>query len=334
MPLHPDPHQGNYLHLEISKEPEWNPERRRRQGFSSEIPRPKSHQEHAQKIGQSLVSSIKQAEELSKKTGVDPSHLLVLKFDSINNDLTNTIEKRFDARIVEERKEKIEKQDQYHMLVHFRDKQALEKFQEEAKLYEGKLQPKILPTREREDFFDSLQTVRLLSPEDRKGIRLKKENFPTGDSYYDLDIWHPGDEEGARQILQEIRLLCSKHSGHLRESIKTESLLLAKVWGSRSLIEILLEMPNISRIDLPPQLQTAYSKMFDPLELPDLDILTPESNEPMVCVIDSGVISGHPLLRNWIVDERDFDSGENTYTDLNGHGTAVAGLVIYGDIAR
>ncbi|GET43926.1 S8 family peptidase [Microseira wollei] len=46
------------------------------------------------------------------------------------------------------------------------------------------------------------------------------------------------------------------------------------------------------------------------------------------------VVSGHPFLRNWVIEERDFDTGENTPTALNGHGTSVAGLVIYGSIAE
>ncbi|MGH9474885.1 MAG: S8 family peptidase [Terriglobales bacterium] len=50
-------------------------------------------------------------------------------------------------------------------------------------------------------------------------------------------------------------------------------------------------------------------------------------------MIDSGVVAGHPLLANWVIEERDFHTGEATAVDLNGHGTAVAGLVAYGDIA-
>ena len=35
-----------------------------------------------------------------------------------------------------------------------------------------------------------------------------------------------------------------------------------------------------------------------------------------------------------MIEEEDFDSGEGTAADLNGHGTQVGGLVVYGDIAR
>jgi subtilisin family serine protease len=34
------------------------------------------------------------------------------------------------------------------------------------------------------------------------------------------------------------------------------------------------------------------------------------------------------------VDERDFDSGDGTHVDLAGHGTHIAGIVVYGDVAE
>src|SRR5690606_26094494 len=51
-----------------------------------------------------------------------------------------------------------------------------------------------------------------------------------------------------------------------------------------------------------------------------------------VAIIDSGVLSGHPLLAGWVLDERDFGTTENTPSDLQGHGTQVAGLALYGDV--
>ncbi len=41
----------------------------------------------------------------------------------------------------------------------------------------------------------------------------------------------------------------------------------------------------------------------------------------------------HPLLAGTIVDERDFDSGDDTPVDLAGHGTRIAGIIVYGDVA-
>ena len=55
------------------------------------------------------------------------------------------------------------------------------------------------------------------------------------------------------------------------------------------------------------------------------------SNAPLAAVLDSGVFTGNPLLSNVVVAEEEFDTTENTTTDMNGHGTAVAGIVVYGN---
>ncbi len=85
-------------------------------------------------------------------------------------------------------------------------------------------------------------------------------------------------------------------------------------------------------MNLPPVLPAAYGPLFDHVDpLPDHAV--PEGTEPLVTIVDSGVLAGHPLLRGWVVEERDFDTGEDTVVDRQGHGTRVAGLVVYGDIA-
>ena len=85
-------------------------------------------------------------------------------------------------------------------------------------------------------------------------------------------------------------------------------------------------------MDLPPVLPAAAFSLFQPIEAPAQLPLVPEDG-PLACVIDSGVVSAHPLLAGTVVDERDFDSGDGTAADLAGHGTHVAGIVVYGDIA-
>ena len=52
----------------------------------------------------------------------------------------------------------------------------------------------------------------------------------------------------------------------------------------------------------------------------------------MACLVDSGVVAGHPLLSGTVMDERDFDSGEDTPVDRVGHGTHLAGIIVYGDV--
>jgi hypothetical protein len=88
----------------------------------------------------------------------------------------------------------------------------------------------------------------------------------------------------------------------------------------------------VACVDLPPKIHAAYSSILNPGNFPNPTIV-PEPGDPLACVIDSGVVAGHPYLVNWVIEEIDLDSGEDTPVDRNGHGTAVAGLVVYGDVA-
>jgi hypothetical protein len=59
----------------------------------------------------------------------------------------------------------------------------------------------------------------------------------------------------------------------------------------------------------------------------------PPSDAPAVCVLDTGVNHGHPLLAP-AVDEADCQSCDPSWGthDHDGHGTQMAGLVLYGDL--
>lgn len=70
--------------------------------------------------------------------------------------------------------------------------------------------------------------------------------------------------------------------------------------------------------------------------LPDLEILAPSEDAPRVCVIDSGIQEEHRLLSPAILtyESVNYDTYDATTTDLvanGGHGTRVAGAVLYGD---
>ena len=105
----------------------------------------------------------------------------------------------------------------------------------------------------------------------------------------------------------------------------TPSLFLVKVEANQSLLDELLQLDVVSLVDLPPS----------PPPEDSFDLQSPvPANGPLACIVDSGVTAGHPLLRGIVVVAEDFDSGEATPIDVNGHGTQVGGLVVYGDIAR
>lgn len=63
-------------------------------------------------------------------------------------------------------------------------------------------------------------------------------------------------------------------------------------------------------------------------------ITPPKDNAPCICIIDTGVAGAHPLLAPalagaWAVDDR---WGPDDHEPHGGHGTAMAGLVLHGDL--
>ena len=112
------------------------------------------------------------------------------------------------------------------------------------------------------------------------------------------------------------------------------SLLLGKAEINAQILEQLLQLDFVSTIDLPvePVPEEAFDLFSGP---PDVEPTLEGEDVPLACILDSGVFSGHPLLRNGVVlEENDFGSGEESDSDLNGHGTGVAGITVYGDVAR
>jgi hypothetical protein len=62
---------------------------------------------------------------------------------------------------------------------------------------------------------------------------------------------------------------------------------------------------------------------------------SPEVDAPTACVLDTGVNRGHPLLEHALAQE-DLHTCDPTWgaADQDGHGTEMAGLMLYGDLAH
>lgn len=74
----------------------------------------------------------------------------------------------------------------------------------------------------------------------------------------------------------------------------------------------------------------ANSYYFDMLNVEELRSMGLTGEGFTCAVIDTGCDINHPLLKDKIIGGRNFTiegDGENDYTDLNGHGTHVAGLI-------
>jgi hypothetical protein len=324
---------GQFSHIRFQRVPDFQPDRRTRRPPPSKV-KPRSNRvAHAQEISLGFAQASDQVAETRRRSGIDPSRLFVLEFNTLNLDIRDTIE-RYQAWIVEEYSERSGDDENSRFLVQFPTETSRQLFGTDLQLYQAESQDTAeLPFAERKNFFDSLQLpMRQPSREERMGYRLRQEGCPSQAIFYlDVDFWHPPSVEETQRLRDDIQSLCQRMGGRRIEEIRTSSLLLAKLQATHQLTEILLDLDLVARVDLPPQLAPAYPAIFNTELPPTLPL--PGDDAPVVCVVDSGVLSGHPFLINWVIEEHDFDTGEETPVDLNGHGTAVAGLVVYGRIA-
>jgi hypothetical protein len=188
-----------------------------------------------------------------------------------------------------------------------------------------------IPAGIRRRLFDALEWSGARTRADRTGARLAREGLPTTPKFeLDVDIWHSGGQT-VNEVITVLRGLCARHRGEYIDELRTQSLVLARVRANRALADAVLDLDLVAQVDLPPVLSPAYAELLDPTQtLPTPP--APKGSEPRVGVIDSGTLSGHPLLQKWVLTEVDF-SGEGP-SDQQGHGTQVTGLVVYGDVHR
>ncbi len=319
-------------HIGLQREPDVEPPRRRGGGFGQELP-VRHRSSHSRKIRDDVDSTVSLVAEKRKHLGIAADRLLVLRFTSFDRGCRDVLEERFDAAVVDERIQDEDGKPIWKLTVQFATAEGIERFRAETTAYSvDHRETTALPRGLRKTFFSGLEGIRPVSREERTGNRLHTEGFPDEPGIQlDVDLWHPGDAAGARTVLGDLRTVCSNFGGRVTDDLRTSSLILARVVGGRALGEALLDLDCVARVNLPPLLPSAYGALFQDVAAAGTDS-QPEGTEPVVGVIDSGVLAGHPLLRGWVVEEEDFSSGENTAADQQGHGTQVAGLAMYGSI--
>ena len=322
-------------HISFEREPDVERERRRSGRIIPHVPN-RDRASHGKIVQHEVARAVSNVTARREALGIAIDQLLVVEFQSWDHNCRSVLEQRFSASVVNER---VEANGAGRMLtrvlVQFPTTQSISQIHAEADEYRRDTNVDTdFPPGVRRTFFDCLESVRSVSREDRMGIRLAHEGFPDEEPFYiDVDLWHPGSDHQARAALQELRQLCSMNDGSVKEDLRTSSLVLARVEVGRKLADELLDLDLVAQVDLPPVLPTVYEAVLDDPEPPTIQV-QPSGTEPTVAVLDSGVLTAHPLLRGWVVDEMDFDSGENTPYDRHGHGTQVAGLAAYGSVAR
>ena len=226
-------------------------------------------------------------------------------------------------------------------IVVFSSDQELLEFRNRLENYSG------IRTEFQYDYFDAVEALVPLEPEDRLGRLLVLEPLPSNEiTPLDMQLWHTGDPKEMNQYLNDIHeVLQSLSDGAMRVSDRYvgEYLCIARIKVNSEMLGLLLQEEIVKEVDRKPRPSFETPQEYNlPLSaLPEVQ--SPPENNCGVLVIDSGVRRGHPLIGPALGEAAVFpdpdnqrinDSADDGDEKHGGHGTGVAGLAIYGDIAE
>jgi hypothetical protein len=187
-----------------------------------------------------------------------------------------------------------------------------------------------------------IETILPWRREDRTSPRLRALGVLEMDREYTVDVLLlPIETASANpQAARVIEQFVTGRQGRIvdRALNRTFSALRVRL-GGQGLDELLEYRDDIALVDLPPAAHVLVPQVMS-MTVDDLpEIPEPSATAPAVCVVDSGILEGHPLLSSAVLDSRSRSFPEalgppiprSPVTDA-GHGTQVAGIALYGDV--
>ena len=176
----------------------------------------------------------------------------------------------------------------------------------------------------------ALEDLDRWTPEDRKGWALRQNGFPDEASFLlDVELW-PLDRniDGARRTFEN---WLADNEGEQLDAVRKPYLTLYRVRCDGNLAEALLQYRDVRTVDLPPDVSMDFSLLQADVEQFG-EVPAPPDDAPSVVVLDTGLAAGHPMLAPAVGDAETFLQG-TTAADEHGHGTMVAGIALYDDVA-
>lgn len=183
------------------------------------------------------------------------------------------------------------------------------------------------------DFFHAIESFGDIPLEKKIGKRLAEQPLTDTADFIDLELWKIDDPQQNERFIQQLKDTYSDFSQfRITDTLITKSFVLLRVKLTKAVFDEIIQLTEIARADRPAMVQFNPFETMQP-DIKGIEFNSPEENATGILVIDSGIISNHPMLENCVGGEENFQSGETETQDTVGHGTAVAGCAVYGDIA-
>ena len=184
-------------------------------------------------------------------------------------------------------------------------------------------------------------SMKLWSRHDRIGRNLRRDIGEAGEDgqgaryLVDIELWHRGTRDFALASVQEVEDLLGQTGltdQRILDRYVGDALCLLRVLVDGAVLSRLLDLAVVAEIEYPPQpdFDPITAAQVTPRDFPAP--IPPDRNGPRVCVLDSGLATGHPLLLNNVGAAAAFMSTTTRPEDEHGHGTMVGGLAVYGNV--
>jgi hypothetical protein len=321
---------GRYEHFEL---PVWSePLPRRSQGGGRKRPKRGDRSAHGNALAQQVgaVAHLLQT-RAQASTGINPKLVFRLrldpKFGTLNDDQLSALGLRIVAR------------EPGNLVVVFPDQDSLNELARRVGEYAG-----IVRDGHQYGELDAIEAILPLTPADRVGGGLRETPIAEGQVVpVDVELWHSGNKVECRTWITQLSALLEQHQSRISDDWIGEAICVVRAHLTTAGLAALLDetLDFIRDIDRPAKAAyemlsviTAESADFPPID----GTLPPDSVG--ILVIDSGVMAGHPLLGAVLGDAQVFPDRRGKSGKLGpedgdlrgGHGTAVAGLALYGDV--
>lgn len=297
---------------------------RRKHGFGQAPERDPAG--HGARVSLEIDETIEAFRTLPSIDGIDPS--LILKIRTTGG-ITDDVWQQLGLTVLGT--------DGDQTVILFASDTMLTEFKRRVAAYQGEL-----PLGQKHPSYNmlvaSVDGISLLSPEDRIGPLLRAnghttpETFEPNTSYLlDFELHRPPTAEEADLFVYRLQAVIAQ-GGVVLSTYAGQSLLIVRAECKGIQVRAALDLAELSVVDLPPEPDVAAA------DLSEIDLETmptgsaPPTDAVVVGIIDSGVNFGHPLLAPTEAGAIALDPSWSV-SDTFGHGTRVASIAAFGDIA-
>lgn len=181
---------------------------------------------------------------------------------------------------------------------------------------------------------EAIEGIDSWSAEDRKSWALRHIGLPDTETFkLDVELWphHVANHPLRVRLFTAFEAWLAEVGVRTNHRLNFDSLLMYRVEVNKIQAEMMLNHRDVRLVDLIPQTGISFPQLNrDIAELPR-NIPSPAQDAARVCILDSGINTNHPLLRSAMGESQSFVKDQDEF-DEAGHGTAVAGIALYGDV--